>query len=163
ISGDANGETVSVAAYGITQTYSGVKKIVANAGSGHNTIDAQGVLAETDLTAGPDGDTLTAGDGVAVLTGGTGPDSLTGGHGTDSINGGGGDDVIYAGLGTSLVSGGPGHNTIHDPASTATVTETGKNFTLTDALLTFDSNQDTLDGVTQASLVGDNTGDTFDV
>src|SRR5262249_16428293 len=65
ISGEPNagGETVEVSAFGRTQQFTGVKKIIADGGSGDDVIVInQGVLSAVDLSGG-DGDDVIAVEG----------------------------------------------------------------------------------------------------
>jgi hypothetical protein len=140
VSGDAGDETVEVTYFSpdgpVTQQYSHVRKIVAQAGDGAEVIDLSGVLADCELHAGPGQDTLYASDGNAVLYGG--PD----------------DDTLYGGAGATVFIGGPGHHRLIAGSGTATVQETADtNFFLSDDLLDMPGyGQDELVGVGQAVL-----------
>ncbi len=125
VSGDASNETVMVNAFGVSQTFTGVKKIMAvgNLASQTITID-EGVAADAELTAGLgsmftfvglvpvlnlvngvptyQGSQLTyLGTGRATLYGRDGPDRLTVGPKSKAsdLHGGKGDDVLFGGGG----------------------------------------------------------------
>jgi 6-phosphogluconolactonase (cycloisomerase 2 family) len=158
----ADGETVVIQAFGMSQQFTGVHTITGIGGSGDDTIDCEGVQSPTDLEGGGGNDMLTAGDGPATLLGGDGNDTLTGGMGVDLIDGGDGDDSINAGAGAGTITGGGGNNLINDPYNNSTVVENGaSNYVLTNALLTFDNNSDKLKGVVNLSLTGAAAGNTL--
>lgn len=118
------GEQVTVSAFGASQTFQGVRRIVADAGSGNDKILLdQLVLAPAALIGGSGNDTLQGGAGDDVLTGSDGDDFLFGGGGanvvaesgdvdfslTDGTLDGLGADKL-AGIGLADLTGGPSAN-----------------------------------------------------
>lgn len=85
----AGNETVLVSAFGATQQYSDVSKIVANGGEKNDTIEL------TIKTSARIQEVQTP----AELAGGNGEDLLTGGGGNDVLNGDSGWDRLYGGGG----------------------------------------------------------------
>lgn len=117
VSGDAGNETVRVRAFGFTQEYSGVSRILFDAGNGNDSVDCRGVLARVEGTGGDGDDTILLGDGGGkawgnsgrdVLAGGKGKDELDGGEGDDTLSGGEGDDTFRDESGTNTLDGGAG-------------------------------------------------------
>ncbi|MCT7970157.1 proprotein convertase P-domain-containing protein [Laspinema sp. D1] len=118
-----NGNSITVAALGETQTYKGVSKIVASGGGGNDTFIFNNVTiaAEIDGGFGDDlidlrgstGDaTIVGGSGNDTLYGGSGNDFITGDKGIDRIFGGGGNDNIAGGTEADILSGDSGNDTI---------------------------------------------------
>jgi len=113
---------VIVSAFGYTQEYAGVSRIVADGGGGDDVIQLDPALnVSADLTGGPGNDRLTAGLGLAVLRGGDGDDELTGGPlddelygqaGNDTLNGLAGDDHLDGGDDQDVVYGDEGHDVL---------------------------------------------------
>ncbi len=124
-----SGEAAWVTAYGFTQRYANVTKIIAD-GRGDpnkpNSADigdvitiAPDVQADVEIHGGSGDSKLSAlGSGMAVLWGGVGDDSLTGGSGPCTIHGGNGNDLIKAGSGNAILLGGKGKNEIHGGGGT---------------------------------------------
>lgn len=134
ISTESDGtETVDVSFNGITQSFSGVRRIVAYAGQGDDVIDLRGVASPVEIEGGEGDDVLYAGDGgsamkggngddilvgsdvetvVDVLEGGDGADTLTGQAGADELDGGTGDDELDGGDGDDSIIGGDGADSI---------------------------------------------------
>jgi Ca2+-binding RTX toxin-like protein len=127
----AGGETVEVSAFGLSQDFSGVKRIVAYGDSGDDTIlvDKE-VLSNATLHGGAGNDQLTyLGAGSATLYGDAGNDMLTvagnassiptstdrlyGGVGNDELHGGAGANYLYGELGDDVLVGGTGHNFLY--------------------------------------------------
>ena len=133
---NVNGDTV-IRYLGFTQTFMGVKKIIAEAGKESDTIDiAAEVMAEVELwgdfkdPARPDfgNDKITTGGGKATVYGGKGNDELTarngdaklygeagedkliGGRGNDELYGGTENDKLYGNDGNDLLFGGDGND-----------------------------------------------------
>jgi Ca2+-binding RTX toxin-like protein/Leucine-rich repeat (LRR) protein len=103
--------SVTVQAYGFTQEYTNVSKIVADGGAGNDTIDVEsGVLAVVSLSGGIGDDTLLASTGPATLDGDAGNDQLRGGTGNDMLLGGDGDDTLLGGAGNDMLVAGTGVN-----------------------------------------------------
>ncbi|MBL8822301.1 MAG: calcium-binding protein [Planctomycetia bacterium] len=97
--GDASGSSVLglAARVNITGVEAVNDRLVINAGSGDDVIEASGLSsAAIQLTGnGEEGnDVLVGGDGNDVLTGGAGDDVLIGGLGLDILDGGTGDNVV---------------------------------------------------------------------
>jgi hypothetical protein len=87
VSGTPGNETVDVTAFGVTQRYSGVSRIVADTGVGNDvvTIDA-GVLAAVDFSGTTGNKQFTDhGSGAARFSGGTGTNTFVGGTGTNTV------------------------------------------------------------------------------
>ena len=76
-------------------TASTLKKIVANAGDGNDTVLLSGALPNSILNGGNGNDTLTGADGADTLNPGLGNDILKGGNNRDT--------VTYAGRGSALL------------------------------------------------------------
>jgi len=109
VDGVAGNETVRVTGFGFEQTYSGVRKIVGDAGTGDDRILVMpGVLAEVELSGGEGEDELLAGTGDGVIHGGPDDDILIGGLGDDEIYGEGGNDQISGLSGNDWLYGGDG-------------------------------------------------------
>ena len=109
--------TLEVSAFGITQTYHGVRTIVADGGAGRDTIDVgAGVLADADLSRRRrrrPADLPRHRAGHAPRRGGD--DVLeASGPGTSRIFADGGDDTIV---------GGPAATVVRAPASSAALTD----------------------------------------
>jgi Ca2+-binding RTX toxin-like protein len=123
VGGDAANETVTVSAFGYTQTFSGVSKIYAEGGLGNDIIELQaGVLATSELygdfkdppLAGSFGDDqITAGEGAALLHGNAGNDQLTARTTGSEIHGDDGDDTVFGSLGNDTVRGGKGKDKLN--------------------------------------------------
>jgi hypothetical protein len=151
VDGAGGNETVDVTYLSptgpITQRYGGVRKVAAQAGHGHETIDLRGVLADSELHGGPDEDTLYGSDGTSILDGGEG------------------DATLYAGAGNSVLTGGHGHKRLFGGSGNATLVVTADtNFTLTDTELDMDGyGTYELAGIHQAVLTGGPSANTFDV
>ena len=115
-------ETLRVSGFGLTQEYSGVRRILGDAGSGDDTITvAADVTALVELQGGAGHDVLTGGAGDDILIGGTGDDTITGGSGEDQLSGNQGNDSLFGGIGDDtllggddddMLSGGPGNDDI---------------------------------------------------
>ena len=122
VSGVAGNETILIGAFGIEQTYTGVRHIVAQGGLGNDTITIQeGVLATAELwgdfsdparAAEFGDDALFAGEGAAILHGGDGADQLVGRAGADQLFGDGGDDSLQGYGGEDRLEGGLGIDVI---------------------------------------------------
>src|SRR5262249_36886264 len=105
---DDGSETVEVTAFGITQKFAGVHKIVADGGMGNDALLVEkDVRANAEFDGGDGEDRLVyRGSGNATLRGGKGNDVLQSGAGNDYIDGGDNDDVIDGGGGTDDLRGG---------------------------------------------------------
>jgi 6-phosphogluconolactonase (cycloisomerase 2 family) len=168
----------------LTQQFSGVGSIVADAGS-DDTITLSGVKVPAVITGGDGkhlifdsdgGDSITInGNGNNVIHAGSGGDTITvngvgsnqlfGGPGNDVITGGGGNDAISGGGGNDTLSGGGGHDLLSQATGgTAVVQETGhSSYTLMAGKLLYDASEDDLTNVAGASLAGGSGDVTFDV
>ena len=122
IQAGANANEIIITAFGQTQTYSNVKRIIGDAGDFNDeiTIDAS-VTIPTDIRGGKGDDKLQGGSGPDKLDGGEGKDDLKGGDGddnllgsagTDTIDGQAGDDTIDGGAEIDILQGGAGKDTI---------------------------------------------------
>ena len=133
VGGSAGNETVRLTFGGITQEYDGVTRIVADAGTGNDTVEFAGILSNAEIDGGAGADRLIAdmtttgvmtlrggagndiiagGSGNDVLRGGAGNDSLDGNGGADDIEGGAGDDILSGGSGADVLRGGDGNDTL---------------------------------------------------
>jgi Ca2+-binding RTX toxin-like protein len=95
-------------------------RVVGNAGSGDDTVDAGGLntIPVSTLSGGDGNDTLSGGaandrikgdDNDDTVNGGPGDDDLKGGTGNDTVNGeAGNDDEVAGGTGNDVVNGGEG-------------------------------------------------------
>jgi Ca2+-binding RTX toxin-like protein len=153
-----------------TDTFTNITQASLSGGNFGNTMDA------TAFTLGPV--TLVGGTGNDTLLGGPGNDLLQGGGGFDSLNGGLGNDTLQAGSGFATMTGGAGNNVLVGGSGTNlggtfppfqsffgnTVAESGDvNFALSNTLLTFGPNSDTLTKVGQASLTGGASANLFNL
>ncbi|MCX8497180.1 MAG: hypothetical protein ORN51_13450, partial [Akkermansiaceae bacterium] len=144
VGGSAGNETVDVTAFGRTQRFKGVAKIVADGGDGDDMIlVTDGVLASMDLRGGDGIDIIvveSAGVVNNTIDGGTnndyidvgkvagafsirgGPDAVTGTvTDNDQIFGGRGNDTIYGGDGADAIYGGAGDDIIYGGAGPDTL------------------------------------------
>ncbi len=113
VSGAAGNETVDVSAFGVTQRYSGVSRILADGGFGRDTIQiGDGVLSNAVIGGGAGNDILKGGGGNTTIRGGAGDDNLTGGPGNTRIEGNGDSDFIFGGSGNDTLFGGTGNDVI---------------------------------------------------
>lgn len=104
---DDGKEALEVSAFGITETVSGVKKIVANAGDGNDSLVVIGSLnIPVEFHGGTGDDDLVGGEADDVLQGGSGDDFIDGGSGDDAIRGGAGDNQLHGGSGDDSITGG---------------------------------------------------------
>jgi Ca2+-binding RTX toxin-like protein len=125
VSGDQNGETLNVSAFGITQPYTGIKTIVVSSTDGSNGDDmvtiGQGVFSSLDVHEGNGNNfityqgsgnaTITAGNGNNVLVGGTGVNTFQfQGNGNNKLSGPGVDNFQVTGDGNNELTGGVGPN-----------------------------------------------------
>ena len=148
VGGTAGNETLNVSAFGVTQTFFGVRSIIADGGAGNDMlVVAPGVLADADLSGGPGKDTLTyLGSGSATLRGDDGDDTLT------------------TGVGTTTMIDDSGRNSFHGGAGTATLVIGGASYySLTDNQITVDSFVSNLDGIRDVQLTGTEGNDRLDV
>ncbi len=158
-----DGETVEVFAFGVSQKFSGVKSIVADAGTGNDAIDLVNTIAPAVLYGGEGNDRLTGGQGAVlmygaagndILRGSTKADVIDGGDDNDNIDGGVGDDSITGGLGNDTLSGGDGRDTLNEIADN----DWSLNFkTLTG------NGTDTILDMEVIDLTGGNSANTFTV
>jgi hypothetical protein len=160
---DSGGETVSVRAFGFTQEYSGVKFILAEAGTGDDDIDLGNTLCDATLDGGEGDDRLKAGEGRGFLYGQAGNDALIGGPKADILSGGvdnddmqgnGGDDTLVGDIGNDTVSGGEGRDTLYETNNTS--------FTLNGTTLTGNGTDNIVD-IDVVDLTGGPGANTFTV
>jgi hypothetical protein len=115
-----NTEAVIVSAFGYSQRYAGVSRIVANAGDGNDTIIINpGVTSPAELRGGTGTKQLTyGGSGEAFLdleqasgtaVGGSGLNHLYGGVGNSTLVGGDGPNYLYGGDAQNVPSTDPGN------------------------------------------------------
>ena len=90
VTGNAANETISVQFAGQSQTFAGIRQIIAHAGAGQDTIQLRpGVLCSAILSGGSGDDVLGGGDAGDMLSGGAGTNQLIGGLGDDTYTLGG--------------------------------------------------------------------------
>ena len=180
--GDPNGESITVLAFGASQSFTGIKQIIADAGDGEDIIELGADVLSIALIAGGLGDdTLYTGLGGGTLLGGPGRDKLYGRGGVDylygnedrdEIYGGGsgdhlyggddndslygedGDDFFYADLGNDRIYGGGGTDKV--------VAEADASFSLTNTKLT-GLGTDILSSIEAADLTGGASANLFTV
>ena len=104
------GSTVTVSAFGWTETHTGVTHIEGLFGDGNDELLVySGVTASVYADGGSGNDVLShSGSAAATLLGGDGDDVLVGGPGVDTLNGGLGDDYLDGGASSDSMTGGPG-------------------------------------------------------
>lgn len=101
--------TVIVEAFGRSQIYTGVNRIVGNAGAGNDKIEiSEDLTIPVEISGGDGDDTLIGGSGDDVLNGNEGNDDVRGRDGNDVITGGAGRDTLLGGDGNDTVEGGDG-------------------------------------------------------
>jgi Ca2+-binding RTX toxin-like protein len=120
--GSAPGSVV-VEAFGRSQIYTGVTRIVGNAGQGNDKIViSKDITIPVELHGGAGNDLLIGGSGNDALYGDAGDDDLRGGLGNDSLDGGtdrdsvrgdAGDDVLRGGSEDDQLDGGDHKDTIY--------------------------------------------------
>ena len=101
---------VRIFAFGVVQTFSGITKIIGDAGDGNDSLiftsqkDGNQLSANVELSGG-DGDDQLIFDGVGntKFFGGAGNDWLKAGGGNNYLNGGDGDDNITGGTGPNFL------------------------------------------------------------
>jgi len=103
---------ITVTAFGYSQTYENVERIVAWGGEGNDTIDAGGVFVPVALHGGGGNDKLTGGAGDDRILGEGGDDELAGGGGADRLDGGLGGDTLRGDAGDDELLGGDGRDTL---------------------------------------------------
>ena len=103
------GSTVTVSAFGWTETHTGVTHIEGLFGDGNDELLVySGVTATVYADGGIGNDVLShSGTAGATLLGGIGDDVLVGGPGVDILNGGLGDDYLDGGGSSDTMIGGP--------------------------------------------------------
>ncbi len=149
VNGTGSG-AISVSGNGSSQSFSGLKTVTANVGtgnnsvtftnvnedvtitggSGNNTLDLRGVHVDPVITLG-DGNniiygaasatTITLGRGNNTIYGGAGAMTIVAGDGNNTIVGGDGNDVITVGVGNNTIWGGAGNETITAGGGTNTI------------------------------------------
>ncbi len=133
----------------VSESFTGISRIVGNAGGGNDEIRVdQQVKSTLELNGGSGNDTLEAGGGQAVLHGGAGNDTLIasaadaqlfgdddndtlqGGEGDDALDGGLGADILNGGAGDDALDGGAGEDTLDGGAGNDTLQGSDQNDTL---------------------------------
>ncbi|MBX7105225.1 MAG: beta-propeller fold lactonase family protein [Gemmataceae bacterium] len=113
VSVSGSGSSYTVTFGSVTQSFTGVKAIVAIGGEGNDSITITGATVPVRLFGDAGNDILTmTGSGSTTLSGGDGNDTLTAGTGNSTISGGIGDDLIGGGSAADTVTGGAGNDTI---------------------------------------------------
>jgi Ca2+-binding RTX toxin-like protein len=109
----ADGKTL-VTAYGHTEAFTGINKIVFNAGAGNDTVLIDpSVTVAVDGQGGDGNDNLVGGSGTNWLRGDAGSDVLSGRASGDSLDGGADDDFLYGYGGADTLDGGDGDDAIY--------------------------------------------------
>lgn len=122
--------TFAVSAFGLTQEYSGVSRVQADADDGDDTLWLEGSdgvaftapatlsggSGDDDLASGEGQDTLAGDEGDDTIRGGGSADVLTGGAGADQLQGEGGDDNLAGGSGQDSLTGSDGADTLNGDA-----------------------------------------------
>jgi hypothetical protein len=120
-------------------SYSGVTKVVVNAGDGNDVVNlnftsfngiAVSPLGKPSVVNGGNGndaiyggkgnDLLYGNAGIDTLSGNAGNDTLSGDAGNDLLYGGDGADALYGGDGDDYLNGGPGTDTFYGGTGTDT-------------------------------------------
>ncbi len=115
LDGDGTKGTIKLVAFGRTNVYSNVTKIVGNFGGGNDIVKiADSVKLEVDIDGGSGDDAITYGgdNDKSRLRGGSGDDYLeTSGDGDVTMEGGDNDDVlIHTGAGKAIMKGDGGRD-----------------------------------------------------
>lgn len=105
-SGNPSNESVKVTAFGYSQDYSNVNKIVANAGEFDDLIEVENIAVPIEFSGGNGNDVLYGGEGNDVINGDGNNDRIYGRGGEDLLSGGSGKDFVNAGEGNDSISGG---------------------------------------------------------
>ncbi len=109
----SGGKTL-VTAYGYTEEFTGISKIVFDAGEGNDTVlIAPSVTVAVEGRGGDGNDNLVGGSGTNKLWGDAGSDVLSGRAAGDSLVGGDGDDYLYGYGGADTLDGGDGDDAIY--------------------------------------------------
>lgn len=118
-------DSVIVAAFGMRQTFTGVRRISVETGTGNDTVQiGEGLSMDDILVRGGSGNDVLVNlgaapvrffgdDGEDRLIGGRGADLLDGGSGDDVLTGNAGDDQLDGGYGADQLLGGAGNDTLH--------------------------------------------------
>jgi Ca2+-binding RTX toxin-like protein len=93
--------------------FSGVTKIVVNAGDGNDSVDLSRLYLNATANGGYGDDTLIGTAGDDVLNGEAGNDLLDGGPGNDNLLGGDGNDTLTGGAGVDVFHGEAGSDTLN--------------------------------------------------
>ncbi len=110
---EQSGSTILVTAYGHTEEFTGVSKIVFNAGIGNDSVlIAPSVTIAVEGYGGEGNDNLVGGSGTNKLWGDAGSDVLSGRAAGDSLVGGDGDDFLYGYGGADTLDGGDGDDAL---------------------------------------------------
>ncbi|MCA9062604.1 MAG: proprotein convertase P-domain-containing protein, partial [Planctomycetaceae bacterium] len=111
--GDQPGKVI-IEAFGRSQVYTGVSRIVGNAGIGDDSIFiSEDVKIPIEVSGGDGNDTIIGGAGNDILRGGPGHDDLRGGAGNDQLFGGEGRDQLLGEAGDDSLSGGADDDTLN--------------------------------------------------
>lgn len=109
-SSPSNNSTAIVSAFDGTQRFTGVSKIVADAGEEDDIISLNSAFVPAKLSGGNGDDELIGGNEEDSLYGNSGWDRLYGGNGNDSLFGGQEDDFLIGGAGADVLDGGEGYD-----------------------------------------------------
>jgi Ca2+-binding RTX toxin-like protein len=84
--GSSEKDTITVTAFGKSQNYSNVTKIVADAGNFDDVIEVESIAIPVDFSGGNGDDTLSGGSADDILSPGRGADRLDGKGGNDTVS-----------------------------------------------------------------------------
>ncbi|NOS71718.1 MAG: hypothetical protein HOP33_17550, partial [Verrucomicrobia bacterium] len=97
---------VVVEAFGSSQEYFGVTKIIADGGLGNDSITVEpGVFVIAEFAGGDGDDILFGGESASVLHGNAGNDQISGRAGQDQLFGDEDDDTLFGGEGNDVLEG----------------------------------------------------------
>jgi hypothetical protein len=104
---DLGGNVVQVAAFGATETYSGVNSVSADFGGDTDTLTLTSGFSLPLTASSPSGNNT-------VASAGSGSIMWTGGTGTNTVMSGSGNDTFTVGSGTDYIAGGLGNDTFYN-------------------------------------------------
>lgn len=116
IKGTGNDASIRVSAFGASEEFEGIRRIVGDAGTGNDRILIdESVLTGVELSGGDGNDSLESrGRGAVTLRGGAGNDRLTVTSADASLYGDAGDDTLKLGQGgRNFAFGGEGNDTLY--------------------------------------------------
>ncbi|WP_419756917.1 putative Ig domain-containing protein [Anabaena sp. FACHB-595] len=156
---------LTVSAFNIPQTYSGVSKIIADGGTKNDTIEIKpDIEISADLKGGAGEDLIYGGSGSDTIRGGADWDRLYGGDRDDFVYGDDGDDWLDGGAGADILNGGAGFDTASYTSATSAIS-----INLVTQVSTGDAADDVFQSIEQIvgsryddTLIGDEDNNEFD-